>query len=132
MIFLEKSLPLDVFWPKPWLQANHGTVQKNAIFPQPSNQKQLKWGNTAYVNKWSFTFKMKLCVFRVTKTQLCMKVIRIFNTQPVKKILRARWRVNKHGDPIFLLHFFNVDIINVNHAKFQKKFDSRTISRGLP
>ena len=41
--------------------------------------------------------------------------------------LTPRWRVNKHGDPIFLLH-----IMNVNYAKFQKKFDSRTISRELP
>ena len=40
--------------------------------------------------------------------------------------------VNKHGDPIFLLHFFNVHIMNVDYAKFQKKFDSRTISRELP
>ena len=46
-------------------------------------------------------------------------------------ILRARWRVNKHGDPIFILHFFNVRIINVNYAKFQKKFDSRTIWKEL-
>ena len=62
-----------------------------------------------------------------------MKVIRIFNAQPVKiPILRARWRVNKHGDPIFLLYFFNVYIMNVNYTKFQKKFDSRTISRELP
>ena len=29
-------------------------------------------------------------------------------------------------------NFFNVHIMNVNHAKFQKKFDSRTISRELP
>ena len=65
-----------------------------------------KWSNTACVNKWSFTFKMKLCVFRLTKPWLFMKVIRIFNSQPEKiPILRARWRVNKHGDPIFLLLF---------------------------
>ena len=63
--FLEKSPILDVFWPRPGLQANHGT---SAIFPQPSNQKQLKWSNTVYVNIWSFTFKIQLCVFRVTKT----------------------------------------------------------------
>ena len=47
-------------------------------------------------------------------------------------ILRACWRVNKHGDPIFLLHFYNVHIMNVHYAKFKKKFDSRTISRELP
>ena len=28
---------------------------------------------------------------------------------------------DKHGDPIFLMHFFNVHIINVNYTKFQKK-----------
>ena len=62
-----------------------------------------------------------------------MKVIRIFNAQPQKyPILRPRWRVNKHGDPNFWLHFLNVHIMNVNHAKFQKKFDSKTISRELP
>ena len=57
----------------------------------------------------------------------------IFNPQPVKiphfksplTCKQARW---SH----FLLHFFNVHIMNVNHAKFQKKFDSRTISRELP
>ena len=35
---------------------------------QPSNQKQPKWSNTAYVNKLRFTFTIKLCVFLVTKT----------------------------------------------------------------
>ena len=48
------------------------------------------------------------------------------------EVKRARWRVNKHGDPSFLLQFFNVHIMNVNHAKFPEKFDSRTISRELP
>ena len=45
--------------------------------------------------------------------------------------LRAFWRVNKHGDPNFLIFFifFNVHIMNVDYAKFQKKFDSRTIER---
>ena len=40
--FLENSLLLGAFWSRPGLQANHGTVQKSAIYPQPSNQKQLK------------------------------------------------------------------------------------------
>ena len=58
-----------------------------------------------------------------------MKVIRIFNAQPVKyPILRACWRANKHGDPIFLLHFLNVHIMNVNYVKLQKKFDSRILN----
>ena len=56
-----------------------------------------------------------------------MKVIRIFNAKTVKLP-----HSNKHGDSIFLLHFFNVHIMNVNNAKFPKKFDSRTISRELP
>ena len=63
--------------------------------------------------------KIKFCVFQVTTTSFCKKGIRILNSQ----------RVNKHGDPIFLLHFFNVHIMNVDYAKFQKKFDSRTILR---
>ena len=73
---------------------------------------------------------MKLCVFLVTKTCICMKVIRIL-THNQYPILRACWHVNEHGDPI-LLHFFLVHIMNVNCAKFQKKFDSKTISRELP
>ena len=67
-------------------------------------------------------FRDKLCVFQVTKIKFCMKVIRISNAQPKKySTLRAFWSVNKYGDPIFLLYFFNVHIINVNYAKFQKK-----------
>ena len=34
---------------------------------QPGNQKRLKWSNTAYVNKWSFIFKTKLCAFQESK-----------------------------------------------------------------
>ena len=49
--FVENSSQLGVFWPRRGLQANHGTVRKSAIFPQPSNQKQLNRSNTAYVNK---------------------------------------------------------------------------------
>ena len=41
-LFLENSSQLGVFWPRRGLQANHGTVPKSAIFPQASNQKQLK------------------------------------------------------------------------------------------
>ena len=47
-------------------------------------KKRLKWSNTAFVKKRSFTFKIKFCVFQVTKTYFCMKVIRIYNAQPVK------------------------------------------------
>ena len=36
------------------------------------------------------------------------------------------------SNPIFLLLFFNVHIMNIDYAKFQKKFDSRKISRELP
>ena len=100
------SSQLGVFGPRRGLQANHGTVRKRAIFPQPSNQKQLKWSNTVYVNKWSFASKIKLCFFQVTKTWFCIKVIRIFNPQPVRiphfksQVTRkqARWSP-------FLLHF---------------------------
>ena len=49
--FLENSSQLGVFWPRQGLQANHGTFRKSATFLQPSNQKQLKRSNTAYVNK---------------------------------------------------------------------------------
>ena len=106
-------------------------VRKGAIFPQTSNQKQLKWSNTAYVNKWSFAFKIKLCVSQVNDTKFYKKMIK--KGQPVtiphfKSLLtqkQARW-------PHFLSHFFNVHIMNVNYAKFRKKFDGRTFSRELP
>ena len=62
--FLENSPLLGVFWPRLGFQANHLTVRKSAIFPQPGNQKQLKWSNTAYVNKRSFTFKIKFVSFK--------------------------------------------------------------------
>ena len=42
LLFWENSSLLGAFWPRQGLQANHGSVQKSAIFPQPSNQKQLK------------------------------------------------------------------------------------------
>ena len=42
LFFLENSSQLGVFWLRRGLQANHGIVQKSAIFPQPSNLKQLK------------------------------------------------------------------------------------------
>ena len=62
-----------------------------------------------------------------------MKVIRIFNAQPVTyPTLRGSWSANKYSDPTFLLHFVNDHITNVNYAKFQKKFDSRTILKELP
>ena len=41
-LFGENSSQLGVFWPRRGLQANHITARKSAIFPQPSNQKQLK------------------------------------------------------------------------------------------
>ena len=40
--FLENGSVLGVFWLRQGLQANHGTVRKSAIFPQPGNQKRLK------------------------------------------------------------------------------------------
>jgi len=40
--FLENSTQLGVFWPRRGLQADQGTAQKSAIFPQPCNKKQLK------------------------------------------------------------------------------------------
>ena len=54
---------------------------------------------------------------------ILLKVIKTFNLK--QPILRACWRINKHSDPIFLLHFHNVHIMNVHYAKFQKKFDNR-------
>ena len=94
--FWKKNPLLDVFWPRPGLQANHGTVRKSAIFSQPSNQKQLKWSNTAYVNKWSFTFKIKLGVFRITRTKRNSGILGIWknleNSRQFLWILCICWR----------------------------------------
>ena len=45
------------------LQANHRTVRKSAICSQPGDQKRFKWSNTAYLNKRSFMFKIRFCMF---------------------------------------------------------------------
>ena len=42
LFFLQNSSILGVFWPRRGLQANHGTVRKSEIFPQPGNQIRLK------------------------------------------------------------------------------------------
>ena len=119
--FLENSSVLGVFGPRRGLQANHGTVRKNAISVQPGNQKRLKLSNTTYLNKRSLIFKIKFCVFQVTKTLFCMKVIRIFNAQSVKipqcKSLLTRKQTRW---PHLFIAFFNVHIMNVYYAKFQK------------
>jgi len=39
---LENNSVPHLFWPRRGLQANHGTIRKSAIFPQPGNQKRLK------------------------------------------------------------------------------------------
>ena len=44
------------------------TELSGTVLSQPGNQKRLKWSNTAYVNKRSFTFKIKFSVFQATKT----------------------------------------------------------------
>ena len=67
-VFLENSSVLGVFYPRRGLQANHGTVPKSALFPQPGNQSRRKWSITADANKRSFIFKIKFYVFEVTKT----------------------------------------------------------------
>ena len=128
----KNSFVFGVFGSRWGLQANHGTVRKSVISPQPGNQKRIKWISIAYLNKRSFMFKIKFCVFQVTTTSFCKKGIRILNAQPVKipqfKSLltrkQARW-------PHLFIAFFNVHIMNVDYAKFQKKFDSRTVSKEL-
>ena len=47
------------------------TTELSEKVPYSHNQaikNSLIWSTAAYVNKWSFTFKIKLCVFRVTNT----------------------------------------------------------------
>ena len=78
-------------------------------------------------------FKIKFCVFQVTATSFCKKSIRILNAQP-EKILQFKSLLTRKQPrwPHFFIAFFNVHIMTVDYAKFQKKFDSRTISRELP
>ena len=57
----------------------------------------------------------------------------ILNAQPVKiPQFKSSLTCKQTGDRIFLLHFFNVHIMNVNHAKFQKKFDAEQFQGKLP
>ena len=42
MIFFGNSSVLGALGPRRGLQANHATVRKSAISPQPGNQKQIK------------------------------------------------------------------------------------------
>ena len=74
---------------------------------------------------------MKPCsAFEITETKYGITIIRILNAQPVKIPHSKSILTSKQArDPILFLH---VHIMNVNYAKFQKKFDSRTISRELP
>ena len=60
------SFVFGVFGSRRGLQANRGTVRKSAISPETGNQKRIKSSNTAYLNKRSFMFKIKFCVFQVT------------------------------------------------------------------
>ena len=72
IFFFENSSVLGVFESRRQLHANHGTVRKSAISPQPGNQKLIKWSNTAYLNKRSFK------ILSVSSNKdFCMKVIRI-------------------------------------------------------
>ena len=49
-------------------------------------------------------------------------VIRIFNVQLVKiPHFKSPLTIKQAGWPYFLLRIFNVHIMNVNYAKFQKK-----------
>ena len=58
----ENSFVFGVIGSRRGLQANHGTVRKSAISPQPGNQNRIKFSNTTYLNKRSFMFKIKFCV----------------------------------------------------------------------
>ena len=66
--FLENSFVFGVFGSKRGLQANHGTVRISAISPQQAIKNELNeaGSNTAYLNKRSFMFMIKFCVFQVT------------------------------------------------------------------
>ena len=74
------------------VQYSHHQTLKNGL----NEAKLLMW-----INKLYFRDKT-LC--RSSNQDFCMKVIRIFNAQPVKyPTLRACWSVNKYDDHIFLM-----------------------------
>ena len=70
--FGENSSQLGVFWDFNLTTELPKKVQYTRNQASQGIKKPLKWSNTAYVNKWSFAFKITLCVFQVTKTQFCM------------------------------------------------------------
>ena len=123
-VFFENSSVFCVFGSRRGLQAS----------PQPGNQKRSKWSNTAHLNNRSFMSKIKFFVFQVAKTQFCKKVIRIFNAKPVKipQLKSLLTRKQARWPHFFIVFFFWCSYMNVDYAKFQKKFDSRKISRELP
>ena len=68
MIFLKKIVSYLVYLGQGEDFKLTTELSESAICPQPGNQKRIKWSNTAYLNKRSFMFKIKFCVFQVTKT----------------------------------------------------------------
>ena len=66
-------------------------------------------------------------IFPVDLVSNASRVIRQ-KTRRIKGIQRE----NKHGDPIFLLHIFNVLCMSINCAKSEKILDSTSFSRELP
>ena len=69
MIFFGKMVPNWVYFGQreDFKLTTELSEKGKSVMPQPGNQKRLKWSNTAYVSKWSFAFKTKLCAFQVTK-----------------------------------------------------------------
>ena len=82
IFFLENSSVLGVFGSRRELQADHGTVWKSAISPQPGNQQRIKWSNTAYLDKRNFMSNTKFCVS--SNKDLILYGDLNFNAQPVK------------------------------------------------
>ena len=41
-------------------------LSEKVQYPHNRQQKRIKWSNTAYLNKKSFMFKTKFCVFQAT------------------------------------------------------------------
>ena len=113
----------DFFWENSSFFGVFGSRRGLQASLQPGNQKRSKWSNTAYLNKRSFIFKIKFCVFQVTKTQFLKKVVRIFNARPVKipqlKTLltrkQARWPY------LFIAFFFLMFIHECWLCKVSKK-----------
>ena len=69
---------------------------------------------------------------RTNKGRFCRAKAFIRNNNAPDRLTASWFAIEKQENERNVRDFFNVHIMNIDDAKFQKKFDSRTISRELP